>query len=215
MELFGTNKRKTHRGTLNYTLIAKCAPKIIEGLPILQVYHCSQMAAQVSLPSSTSLSLALVQPLAAEKLATWHLNGQVWRGPLSLETYKRKEEFLSNQEFTRNGGMTFWILVDASVSPSSARRVLSSCETLKKRALVVRRDGKVDEVVSHGIMSVFCDPELRGRGYAGRMMEEFGKVLHTWQQEDNRKADFTVLFSDIGKVGKPASQQAHELWFSF
>ena len=58
------------------------------------------------------------------------------------------------------------------------------------------------DVVSHGIGSVFCNPEYRRRGYAQRMMEELGKMLDTWNQERGKKTEFTVLYSDIGKVCK-------------
>ena len=87
-------------------------------------------------------------------------------------------------------------------SPSSTRNrtILASCETLRKRALIAREGQPVQEVISHGIGSVFCDPALRGKGYARRMLSELGKMLDTWQQQDENKADFTVLFSDIGKV---------------
>lgn len=58
----------------------------------------------------------------------------------------------------------------------------------------------MQDVISHGIGSVFCDPVYRGKGYAVRMLSELGKILDTWQQQNEDKADFTVLFSDIGKV---------------
>ena len=152
-------------------------------------------------PSSDSPSLALVHPTADEKSATRHLTSDEWRGPLSLSAYFRREEFIHSQPLTRDGGVTFWALVDTSTYTSSARRVIASCETYRKRALVTKGNGKVEEVVSHGIGNVFCDPQLRGRGYAARMMKEIGEKLYTWQQDDGIKVDFTVLYSDIGKVG--------------
>ena len=152
------------------------------------------------LPASTSPSLALVHPTDAEKLATWRLNSQAWCGRLSLEAYFRRERVLANQTLTRDGGMTFWILVDTSATTSMPRMILASCETYRKRALVAMGNAKIEEVVSHGIGSVYCNPQLRGKGYAGRMMKEIGMMLDTWQQEDGKRADFTVLFSDIGKV---------------
>lgn len=153
------------------------------------------------LPPSTSPALALVHPTATEKLATWHLNCQSWSGRLSREAYLRRESVLANQTLTRDGGITFWILVDTSTQASTPRRILASCETYRKRALIARGNNKVKEVVSHGIGSVYCNPQLRGKGYAARMMKEIGMKLDTWQQEDGKKSDFTVLFSDIGKVG--------------
>lgn len=155
-----------------------------------------------ALPASTSPSLVLAHPTTAEKLAIWRLNGESWRGALSLDAYLRREETLGNQALTRDGGITFWVLVDTSVPGSAPRKILASCETFKKRALVVWGNNKAEEVVSHGIGSVFCDPLLRGQGYAGRMMRELGEKLNTWQQKDERRAPFTVLFSDIGKVGR-------------
>jgi hypothetical protein len=72
--------------------------------------------------------------------------------------------------------------------------MLCGCETFRKRALI-SRSGKVQEVVCHGVGSVFCPREYRRRGYAHRMMYEVGKKLKTWQEG----ALFSVLFSDIGK----------------
>lgn len=153
-------------------------------------------------PPSSSPSLALVHPTQAEKLRIWHLNGKSWAGQLSMQAYLRREEHLANQPCTRDGGITYWILVDATQDPNQ-RDILSSCESLRKRALVARAEkygsGAVEEVVSHGIGSVFCDPRFRGRGYARRMIEELAKKLDTWQQPDGKRADFTVLYSDIGK----------------
>ena len=152
-----------------------------------------------NLPPSDSPKLHLVHPTEDEKTATWTANGQVWRGQLSLPAYLRREVHLANQSFTKDGGITFWILVDTS-STANPRTVLASCETLRKRALIAKKGQKVQEVISHGIGSVFCDPEYRGKGYARRMLVELGKMLDTWQQQDGNKVDFTVLFSDIGKV---------------
>ncbi|KAI9870525.1 MAG: hypothetical protein M1830_004132 [Pleopsidium flavum] len=158
-------------------------------------------ASKKDLPSGDSPALTLTHPTDAEKVATWKLNGASWRGALSLPSYLRREEHLANQAFTRNGGLTFWILVDGSSpsSPDKPRKVLSSCETLRKRALVADEEGNIEEVVCQGVGSVFCAPELRERGYAGRMMKELGKELERWQQKEQTKCQFTVLYSDIGK----------------
>ncbi|KAL8828721.1 MAG: hypothetical protein Q9191_002429 [Dirinaria sp. TL-2023a] len=151
-----------------------------------------------ALPSSDSPSLALVHPTQQEKIATWKLNGASWAGQLSLEAYLSRENLLENQPLTLDGGITFWILVDSNQT-STPRTILASCESLRKRALVRRGDGEVEETIAHGICSVFCNVDFRGQGYAGRMMKELGKALDTWQQQAGTVADFTVLFSDIGK----------------
>ncbi|MCJ1299822.1 hypothetical protein MMC08_002616 [Hypocenomyce scalaris] len=154
------------------------------------------------LPSYTSPTLALVNPSEEEKVLCWKLNGASWRGALSLPAYLRREEHLANQAFTRDGGITHWILVDTAVSipDSSPRTILASCESLRKKALLATKDGKVEEIISHGIGSVFCRPEFRGRGYAGRMMKELGEKLEGWQQKEGSRTSFTVLYSDIGKT---------------
>jgi hypothetical protein len=150
------------------------------------------------LSPSDSPTLALLHPTQEEKIATWRLNGSVWKGAMNLSTYLRREKYLENQGFTRDGGISFWILVDTTAQPN-ARPILASCESFRKQALIAREDGKVEDIISHGIGSVFCNPAYRNRGYAQRMITELGKKLDTHQQEEGRKAYFTVLYSDIGK----------------
>lgn len=120
---------------------------------------------------------------------------------MDLPTYVRRETHLESQAFTKDGGITFWILVDTTIAPNE-RPILASCESLRKQALIAKGDGQVEDVISHGIGSVFCNPEYRGRGYAQRMINELGKKLDNWQQEEGKRASFTVLYSDIGKVGR-------------
>ncbi|KAK7511499.1 uncharacterized protein IWZ02DRAFT_440349 [Phyllosticta citriasiana] len=150
-----------------------------------------------ALPSSDAASIALVEPTEDERWAQWTINGNSWRGALSLEGYCRREQHLANQECTRNGRQSWWVLVDHS-SQSPRRRVLSGCETFRKTA-IVSHNGKTKDVIVHGVGSVFCPPEHRGRGYAGRMMEELGKKLPTWQTSEKRECLFSILYSDIGK----------------
>ena len=152
-----------------------------------------------NLPSSDSPSLALHHPSPEEKPGIWKLNGSSWRGRLSLEAYLRREEHLSSQPFTGDGGLTFWILADTASAPNS-RTILASCESYRKRALVRRQGGQVQDVTSHGIGSVFCNPDFRGRGYAARMLRELGTTLETWQQKNGQSTGFSILYSDIGKV---------------
>lgn len=163
------------------------------------------MGSIVDLPRGDSPTLQLVHPTQEEKLIQFNLNGAEWRGALSLPAYLRREETLSQQELTRNGGISYWILVDTALKgnpldPASGTRLpLASCETYRKRALVWQ-DGKVHETISHAIGSVYCAPHLRKRGYAQRMMQELGKVLRTHQMEQQSENLFSVLYSDIGKV---------------
>ncbi|KAH7114340.1 hypothetical protein B0J11DRAFT_540748 [Dendryphion nanum] len=162
------------------------------------------MGSTFELPMSTSPTLALVHPTEEEKSIQFHLNGAEWRGALSLPAYLRREEVLSSQVLTRDGGLTYWILIDSAAKgnaldpTSSARLPLASCETLRKRALVWQ-DGKLQEVICHGVGSVFCAPQLRGKRYAQRMFEELGQVLKTHQVTAKCESLFSVLYSDIGK----------------
>ncbi|CAG5156874.1 uncharacterized protein ALTATR162_LOCUS4667 [Alternaria atra] len=149
-------------------------------------------------------SLALVHPTEAEKQIQFNLNGSEWRGALSLPAYLRREATLSEQTLTRDGGISYWILVDTSLpnnplDPDSGTRLpLASCETYRKKALVWQK-GELKEVICHGIGSVFCANHLRKRGYAQRMMTELGKALKTYQTEDGQECLFSILYSDIGK----------------
>ena len=156
--------------------------------------------AAYNLPSSDSPNLALLHPTQQEKVETWKLNGSSWRGTMPLSIYLQRETHLESQALTKDGGITFWILVDSTL-PVNERPILGSCESFRKRALVARA-GRIEDVVTHGIGSVFCNPRYRRRGYAQRMMEELGDKLDTWNQEDGKRTDFTVLYSDIGKVCK-------------
>ena len=147
-------------------------------------------------------SLALVHPTEAEKQIQFKLNGSEWRGALSLPAYLRREATLSQQALTRDGGISYWILVDTSLpnnplDPDSGTRLpLASCETYRKKALVWQ-NGELKEVICHGIGSVFCATHLRKRGYAQRMMTELGKALKTYQTENGQECLFSILYSDI------------------
>ena len=150
------------------------------------------------LPGNSPL-LKLVPATADETRQASVLNGHMWSGPLALPDYLRREEHLARQALAKEGGLTAFVLVDSS-KPEGQRDILAACETLRKRALVAHGDGTVQDVVSHGIGSVFCRAEYRGRGYAQRMIKELRDVLERWQQEPGERACFNVLYSDIGKV---------------
>jgi GNAT superfamily N-acetyltransferase len=152
-----------------------------------------------TLPDSKSPNLHLTHPTEEEKVETWTLNSASWGGALSQQDYLEREEYLTKAPLARDGGVTHWILVDKELPPNR-RPILASCETLRKRSLV-SRDGTLTDVVSHGIGSVFCDPEYRGKGYASRMMKELGQKLRTWQAGMKGKiCGFSALWSDIGKL---------------
>jgi len=150
----------------------------------------------MSLSDSKGPGVALENIKPEEAFEQQKLNSTEWKAALPLEAYLRREKTLLQQRLTRQGGLTSWGLVHTS--ESGQRTVLSSCETIRKKALVAM-DGHVKEVVSHGVCSVFCRPEYRGKGYAGAMIKALGEKLQTWQT-DQQECLFSVLWSDIGKV---------------
>lgn len=161
-------------------------------------------------PHFDSPTLGLVQPTQAEIKGQAEKNSVSWRGALSTAAYLRREVHLANQSLTREAGISFWVLVSTAVDPAQ-RKVLAGCETLRKRALVTR-DGKVEDVLCHGVASVFVPPEHRGKRYGFRLIQELGKKLETWQAE-NSNCLFSVLYSDIGKVRLGTLHQQHHATF--
>ncbi|KAJ5874053.1 uncharacterized protein N7529_002483 [Penicillium soppii] len=151
-----------------------------------------------NLPAGESPDLILVPATASERIASIKLNSVAWKGPLDVETYIAREDHLLRQRLTRDG-LTCWILVDRN-EPEDNRTILSSCESYRKTALLAH-DGQIEKVATHGVGSVYCRPEFRGKGYAKRMLEELSTKLETWgmEKEQRRTSLFTVLFSDIGK----------------
>ncbi|KAG9246207.1 hypothetical protein BJ878DRAFT_302556 [Calycina marina] len=155
-----------------------------------------------ALPDRDSHSLRLSHPTYQEKVATWLLNSKSWGSALDLDSYLEREEYLTKVPLARNDGVTHWILVDTTASPDD-RAIYASCESLRKRSLVRTAEGKLKEVICHGIGSVFANPKYRGKGYAGRMLKDLALVLRTWQIEKNvsgrEECMFSFLYSDIGK----------------
>lgn len=169
-------------------------------LPKHPVLWDPRTTAMASLPKSDSSELHLVVATPEEHIAQQHANSNEWRGALSLSAYLRREQTLFNQALTRDGGITAWQLVyQPAGSSEDARQVVCGCETIRKKAIATK-DGVVTDVIAHGVASVFCPKEYRGKGYAGRMMADLGERLKTWQSQGQDNL-FSVLYSDIGKVG--------------
>jgi len=156
-----------------------------------------------SLPPSASPDLHLVPGTASEIDAQTLANSAEWRGPLTLPAYLRREALLLQEDLTRDGGLTAWMLVHQPAGKKEEERVvLCGCESIRKRALLLRPGREeVEDVWAHGVASVFCPAALRGRGYAGRMMEEVGRKLRDWQDGmEGRRVVCSVLYSDIGRT---------------
>ncbi|KAF3482240.1 uncharacterized protein GIQ15_04999 [Arthroderma uncinatum] len=147
--------------------------------------------------SSDSPDITLVVATPAERIESIRANGLAWKGPLSMDQYIAREDFLIKEDMVKDGGMTCWVLVDRTLPPDG-RPILSSCESIAKQTFLAY-NGNIETVISHGVGSVYCRPEHRGRGYAKRMIIELAKILDTWQQEKGQPCLFSVLYSDIGK----------------
>ncbi|KAK4044102.1 hypothetical protein C8A01DRAFT_31700 [Parachaetomium inaequale] len=179
-----------------------------------------------SLPDATSPLLVLTHPTPRERTLTARHTYPTWGFALAEADYLARETYLTTVPLARDGGITHWILTLAGAAPD-ARPILSSCESLRKRAVYVDggSKGEVVEGVAHGIGSVFTEPAFRGRGYASRMMRDVGAVLRGWQAAaaatnsekgvvEKGHSLFSVLYSDIGKTfyarhGWAAFESAH------
>ncbi|KAF8463539.1 hypothetical protein BDZ91DRAFT_764653 [Kalaharituber pfeilii] len=111
-----------------------------------------------------------------------------WAAGLTVEQYLGREEHIASQPLTRNGGIKFWVLTDAT----DPTKVLCSCETMAKEAVVRLRNGGVERTLSHVIGSVFTPEKNRGRGYASVMLDKMTELL-------DGVCLFDALYSDIGK----------------
>lgn len=153
------------------------------------------------LPSKEDPAVLLEPGNLPEYEQTWRLNAGEWKGFLSEESYFDRELYLIDTDLTRNGRATPWILTSSNlpINSDGSRPLLASSETILKDAYVAK-DGNLEKILSHGIGSVHCRPEYRGRGYAVKMVKELGKKLETWQQLKSNKGKFSVLYSDIGPV---------------
>lgn len=156
------------------------------------------MTVESPLPDSKSSTLRLCHPTPDECVKIWTSTSTAWKDSLTLPVYVTESKYLTTIPLARDGGMTIWALVDETLPPDE-RQILSSCESFRKRALTSDCEGNFQEGIIHGIASVFCAPEYRGRGYAARHMMELAKELHTWQSEHGRSFG-SVLYSDIGRA---------------
>ncbi|KAL8659172.1 MAG: hypothetical protein Q9226_000579 [Calogaya cf. arnoldii] len=164
----------------------------------------------MDLPQSSAPTLRLVQATENEMIESSTLGSTSWKGPLDTNGYLGREAHLRNQELTRDGGITYWILVDtaAAPNPDGSRTILASCETIGKRALIALPGAAVRETICHGIGSVHCNQKHRGRGFGRRMMVELANLLDTWQQKAGERADFSDFYARLGWETYPSKHIA-------
>jgi len=102
---------------------------------------------------------------------------------------KARERYLTDTTHLRDGGITFWVLVD---SPS--HEPLCACETYNHKKGLVKAPGQpLKEVPVLGIASVFTPAKNRGKGYAATMMKMLADKIKT-----EKVTGFSVLWSDVG-----------------
>ncbi|KAL8791386.1 MAG: hypothetical protein Q9213_000002 [Squamulea squamosa] len=153
--------------------------------------------AQDDLPDSGSPNLHLTQATPDECVKIWTDTSVSWRDSLTVPVYLQEQLYLKTIPLAKNDGMTIWILVEKQCPPDH-RRIFCSCESFLKRSLMSNAACQIEEVIVHGVASVFCPLEYRRRGYATRHMTELANVLCTWQSDQARVAG-SILYSDIGK----------------
>ena len=163
---------------------------------------------EVPPPPVTSPSLILAHPTPTEQRRTWTLTQPEWGTALTVDEYLHREEYLTTIPLARGGGITHWILTVRSM-PENERPILSSCESLRKRALFTTPQGDVSEGIAHGVGSVYTDPAYRGKGYASRLLTMVREELKSHQGPPLQSSNtgpyklppvaFSFLFSDIGK----------------
>ncbi|KIJ55603.1 hypothetical protein M422DRAFT_199885 [Sphaerobolus stellatus SS14] len=134
-----------------------------------------------------------------------------WARGMTEAEFMSREEYLEKMEHSSNGRFICWALV-----PRDNTFTLNfpcSCETFRRKTLVIRPSGALEEVVGYGIASVYCDPEQRGKGFASHMMRLLHHVLapaeslppfpSSWGAPPERHpgvgdALLSVLYSDVG-----------------
>ncbi|KAL2835643.1 hypothetical protein BJY01DRAFT_258967 [Aspergillus pseudoustus] len=119
----------------------------------------------------TSSSLHFNHPTESETIRIWNQTSNDWEDAFTVPQYLEENAYLLTVSLARNNSITEWILIDNN-QPADKRTVLASWETFLKRALFSDSDGKCEEVIAHGIASVYCEPGLRKLGYASRLLKD-------------------------------------------
>ncbi|KAG8157306.1 hypothetical protein KVR01_012690 [Diaporthe batatas] len=154
------------------------------------------MGSVIEPPASDSPDLLICQPTPEECVKIWSNTAASWKDSLTKIVYLDESQYLTTVPLAKDGGMTNWVLVDRN-HPPNQRQILCSCESFRKRCLTSDKEGTIEEGIVHGVASVFCPSEYRGRGYGARHMNELAKVLREWQPGYGNSIG-SILYSDIG-----------------
>ncbi|KAG5979557.1 hypothetical protein E4U55_005019 [Claviceps digitariae] len=157
-------------------------------------------------------SLLLAKATPDERIDTWLRHQPHWGSSFTPQAYVSREERLLDLRLTKDGGLTTWILTQDTTTTNnsidgtnntnnaSGRQILSSLETYRKRAIVRDPNGTVRDVTAHGIATVFTAPENRRKGYCSKLLSLLADELTHQQSHEPGSAEFSILFSDIGKT---------------
>lgn len=178
----------------------------------------------------------VTEPISYSSLAN-SLSRGVPRGVPTLEAYEAIDDELNSPEnlWSQPGRFQAWALVPRSDPGTTA--ILSHCETYRRVAYVQRPGGRVEEVATYAIASVFTPSGQRKKGYAKHMLRLLHYVLSPrehmppfpakWGVPPTAfygDAAFSVLYSDIGRdfyatctkgeseVGWVAVRTAHKIF---
>lgn len=125
----------------------------------------------------------LLEANEAQKSDRDHVTYSEWGQKLSLHQFLAREQRLRSGRWTKKAMQTwFW------VEPHS-KKVLSSCETFSTPSFMRDVPG-----TSYAFASVFTEEQLRGNGYAAKMIQA---VMNEIAVRDHDLQAFT-LYSEIG-----------------
>lgn len=122
-----------------------------------------------------------------------------WGGRLTVAQYRGREDRLRAHPWARDAMQT-WLWCDGAT-------VLASCESFQMPSFL--RGAHLIHGHTYGIASVYTEPELRGRGFAGALMSA---LVAEFRKDPGSQA--SLLFSDVrpelyarsGYVERPAAE---------
>lgn len=112
------------------------------------------------------------------------LSHEAWGAGLTPAQFADRERALRAHRWPASGAMTTWALRD------EGGRILASCETFRTPALL---DGE-PAGRAYEVASVYTEPALRGRGYAGALLGALADELRA----RDPALSAALLFSDVG-----------------
>ncbi|CAH6720321.1 hypothetical protein CLIB1444_03S09318 [[Candida] jaroonii] len=123
---------------------------------------------------------------------TRELNGDVWKGHLSVPDYQFRDRLLAKSPMCQD--MRIYVVTE-SEDINSTDDIMSSVEIIIRDGYKYNsKDGKVEKtLVKNGcIGGVFTNPKFRGKGIAKFMIDELNKIC------DEEDLEFVILYSEVG-----------------